>query len=383
MKATSYIELSKSAFKNNIEVIRSMSGENVEIVSVVKGNAYGHGIEEICTIANLNDIYTFAVYSPIDALRILESEVVVERLIIMGNCDKEEMEWAIQNGIEFFLSDIESFFRMIEVSEKLSIRAKVHLELETGMNRTGIADDDQKELIENIKKHESLFLCKGICSHLGGAESISNHLRIKKQIIAFRRWIKRFDQNNIAYEKKHLACSAGLINYSNALYDMVRVGILQYGFWPSKETKVAYFTKNKIHVDPLIRVISWKSSVKGFKSITAGDFIGYGTTALAEVNMNVAIVPVGYSDGYSRSLSNLGNVLIKGHRCNVVGMVNMNMIMIDITHIDGVCIGDEVVLIGNQKEQSVSVASFSELSEQLNYELLTRLPAGLPRKLVE
>ena len=160
---------------------------------------------------------------------------------------------------------------------------------------------------------------------------------------------------------------------------MVRIGIMQYGFWPSDETLINYLSKKEEKVDPLQRVISWKSKVMSTKEVNTGEFIGYGTTYLAHKKMKIATIPVGYAHGFSRSLSNQGRVLIKGKRVGVVGIVNMNLMTVDVTDIPEIQKGDEVVLIGKQGDLAISVASFSELSNQLNYELLTRLPYKIPR----
>lgn len=165
--------------------------------------------------------------------------------------------------------------------------------------------------------------------------------------------------------------------------DMVRIGIMQYGLWPSPEVFVNYLNTKKSKIDPLQRVITWKSKIMSVKKVKIGEFIGYGTSYLAERKMTIATVPVGYSHGYSRSLSNQGRVLINGHRCIVVGSVNMNMMTVDVTHLKSAKKENEVVLIGTQDNVAVSVASFSDYSNQLNYELLTRISKTIPRKIIE
>jgi alanine racemase len=140
-------------------------------------------------------------------------------------------------------------------------------------------------------------------------------------------------------------------------------------------------SRRKKKIDPLYRIISWKSSVMAVKHVRQGEFVSYGTTYLATEDKTIAIVPTGYSHGYSRALSNSGRILIHGQRVAVIGMINMNMLIADVSSLRDVVVGDEVVLIGKQEHQTISVASFSELSNQLNYELLTRLPAGILRRL--
>ena len=190
------------------------------------------------------------------------------------------------------------------------------------------------------------------------------------------RWLQR---RGIEAKVRHVACSAASIRYPASRMDLVRVGILQYGFWPSREILVSSISKLPQPLDPLKRVLKWRSEVMSTKRVRHGEFIGYGTTYLAEQDMDVAAVPVGYSHGFSRALSNQGRVLLHGQRVSVIGMVNMNMLLVDTSQLEGVAPGDELVLIGDQGELSLTVASFGEWSNQLNYELLTRLPDSIPR----
>jgi alanine racemase len=165
--------------------------------------------------------------------------------------------------------------------------------------------------------------------------------------------------------------------------DMVRIGIAQYGFWPSQETYMYNFKNlEENQKNPLKRLISWKSKVMSLKKVKMGDFIGYGTSFMASRDMTIALVPIGYSHGFSRNLSNLGKVLIQGKIVPVVGTVTMNSISVDITDVKEVKKGDEVVIIGRQKRNEITVASFGESTQQVNYELLTRLPQDIPRKII-
>jgi len=283
----------------------------------------------------------------------------------------------------FFVYDDKRLLKAIEIAKKLNKKAIIHIEIETGLNRTGYLPKNIPNLSKIVKENSNYLNVKGICSHLAGAESISNYVRIKSQISSFNKSVKSFEKKGVIFEQKHLACSAALINYPKTKLDLVRVGIMQYGLWSSKETFMYYLAKNKDALDPLKRVISWKSKIENIKEVKSGEFVGYGTTFMTEGDMKIALIPVGYSDGYSRSLSNQGRVLVNGIRASVVGIINMNSIMIDITLIPDVKIGDEVVLIGNQNDMDVTIASFSELSNLLNYELLTRIPSEIPRYITE
>ena len=186
------------------------------------------------------------------------------------------------------------------------------------------------------------------------------------------------------FDKYHTACSAATLSYPETIMDMVRVGIASYGLWPTQETYMYRFqslpSNNK---NPLKRLISWKSSVMNTKSVNMGEFIGYGSSYMAPRDMSIALVPIGYGHGYSRLLSNQGKVLIGGVMVGVVGIVTMNSIAVDITDLESVQKGDEVVLIGKQGENEITIASFGESIQQVNYELLTRLPLDIPRKVVK
>lgn len=378
MNETSFIEINQTALLNNINFIKTIIGENCELVSVIKGNAYGHGIKNIAPILSQYGVNSFAVFSSFEAHKIVEANVNYKRIVIMGDVD-EGIEWAIENEIEFFVFDEIRLNNTINLAKQLNKKAKIHLEIETGLNRTGITKKELKGLLSLLKANEKHIKIEGVCSHLAGAEDIANYFRITKQISHFNNTIKFLKMENIKYKNVHLACSAAIMNYPKTINTMARVGIMQYGFWPSKQVKIAYLATQKDKVDPLQRVISWKSKVMSIKTVSEGEYIGYGNSFLTETTTKIATIPVGYAHGFSRSLSNQGKVLINGSRVDIVGIVNMNMIIADVTNLINVKKGDEVVLIGEQNGLSISVASFSDLSSQLNYELLTRLPNDIPR----
>ena len=199
----------------------------------------------------------------------------------------------------------------------------------------------------------------------------------------FKRYEVLLKQFSWLDAKKHLASSAATIRYPNTQMDLVRMGILQFGFFPTQEIFVHYASKFKTNQNPLLPVLSWKTHVMDVKTVKAGEFVGYGTSYFTNHTTKIALVPVGYAFGYSRSLSNHGKVLINGARFDVIGSVNMSMLEVNITMDDAIKKGDEVVLIGTQGDQELSVSSFSDFSQLINYELLTRLPDDIPRIITE
>jgi alanine racemase len=359
-----------------------MYGKNVILSSVVKGNAYGHGIEEFVSMAHKSGVSHFSVFDVAEAQLVKKQLHKKVTILIMGFVSDELMEWVIQNDIEFFVFDKKRLELAIKISKKLNKKAIVHVEVETGMNRTGFVQNELNNLISLLKKEENHIVFKGLCTHFAGAESMSNYFRVKQQIERFEKIYAYFCVKNLIPKMKHSACSAASIMFPETRMDMVRIGIMQYGLWPSPEVFASYISSKKKKIDTLKRVISWKSQVMSIKKIDACEFIGYGTSFMAKEKMKIATIPIGYAHGYSRSLSNKGRVIINQHRCMVVGTVNMNMMLVDVSDIPSIQIGDEVILIGSQEKIDVSVASFSENSNQLNYELLTRISKSIPRKIL-
>jgi len=379
----SHIEISKSALKQNIKFIKEFIKEDVKLSSVVKGNAYGHSIKKFVPIAEEAGVDHFSVFSADEAEKVLKVCGSRTDVMIMGNIDNEDLGWAIEKGIEFYVFELNRLESAIEAAKKKNIKAKIHVEVETGMNRTGFEIKELKKALELIRTNQEYISFEGVCTHYAGAESIANYLRIQNQYKKFMRLRKAIEREGMQPRRYHTACSAATITYPKTQMDMVRIGILQYGFWPTRETFIHYISKHSEPKEPLRRVLSWKSKVMNVKKVKTGEFIGYGTTYLAQRDMTIATVPIGYSHGFARGLSNIGRVLVNGDRVGVIGMVNMNLLTIDVTACSNVKKGDEVVIIGKQGELELSVSSFSELSSQVNYETLTRLPNEIPRKIVD
>lgn len=379
MHSSSTIELSKSALKHNIEFLRSILDNSTILTSVVKSNAYGHGIEDIVPIMDVCGVDSFAVFSADEAMRVKKSLMKSKTIIIMGYIPEASIEWVIDNGIECYISDSERAKSLALAAKKLNKKAVVHIDLETGMNRTGLNILDLQKTLLILKENRELFHIRGICTHLAGAESIANYVRIQNQFKLYKELVDYLKKEGIKPDILHAACSAATITYPETRLDMVRIGIMQYGFWSSSETFIHYIHDKTYKRDPLKRVLRWKSTVMDVKQVKQGEFVGYGNFYQAHHDMRIAIIPVGYYNGYSRSLSNQGKVLIHNQRVSVIGMVNMNMIIGDVSKLKNINIGDEVVIIGKQGKNQLSVASFSELSNQVNYELLTRLPQDINR----
>lgn len=386
MFQTSCIELSLSALQRNVRFLKKRIGPKTRFCSVIKGNAYGHGIAHFVPLAEQCGLRHFGVFSADEALEASKVCSPAAELLIMGAVDGDALAWAIEHDIAFFVFDLERLRQAGELSTKIGKKALVHLELETGMNRTGLAAAEVEEALGLVQGNPDRFTLEGVCTHYAGAESISNYYRIRQQMERFGEHIDRIRAMGLKPGLLHSACSAAALNYEQTHMDMVRFGIAHYGFWPSEETRMHFqlaarksAPTRRNDIDPLRRVLRWCSRVMSTKKVPRGDFVGYGTSYLTSRNQTIATVPVGYYHGFARGLSNLGHVLVRGRRAPVVGLVNMNMMTVDVTDVPGVAKGDEVVIIGKQGKRSISVSSFSDMTRNVNYEVLVRLPAEIPR----
>lgn len=380
----SYIELDRSALENNLRFLRTNDTNGIRFSSVIKGNAYGHGISNYLPMAEKCGIDHFSVFSADEAAGACKFRTNPKTdIMIMGMIRDEELSWAIETGIEFYLFEKDRLNAAIEASKKARQRARIHLQIETGMNRTGFEEAEWKEVFRKVNENREHLDLRGICTHYAGAESVANYYRVQNQDQTFRRALDIAKSELGKLPAVHAASSAAFLTYPEMHYDMVRIGIAQYGFWPSRETYMHVLKNNRSFTqDPLIRILNWKSEIMSTKWVKEGEFIGYGNVFMTSRKMRIATIPIGYTHGFGRNLTNAGYVLVNGERARVVGLVNMNMLTVEITDMPNAKKGDEVVIIGRQNGQEITVASFGEMSNNLNYEVLTRLPASIPREIV-
>lgn len=383
MEHTSSIELSHEALNQNICFMRDLVGPHTRYSMVIKSNAYGHGIEELVPMIEGCGVDHLSVFSLAEAKRAHAVAGDDCEIMIMGWIDDDHLEWAIGHDVSFFVFTPERLRATVEVARALGRSARVHLELETGMHRTGFVQDQLDWVVRTLEEADDALVLEGLCSHLAGAESAVNYTRVRRQIDTFSELCHELRERGLRPRYRHLACTAGALRFPESILDMVRVGIANYGFWPSEELRMNHLLENEVVHDPLVRVLSWRSTIMSVNEVPSDEYVSYGNTYLTNRPSRIATVPVGYGYGFSRNLSNAGHVLVHGRRVPVAGLVNMNMLVIDVTDLDDACVGDEVTLIGRQGDRSISVSSFGDMNNALNYELLTRLPDHIPRRVVD
>jgi alanine racemase len=386
--ATSVIEISRSALRNNIRFLSEMLGPNAGFSSVIKGNAYGHGIATFVPLAERCGVRHFSVFGADEALAAQRALCCDSEIMIMGAIDDDELAWAIEHGVSFYVFEMGRLESALATARAVGRPARIHLELETGLNRTGFRADEIERPAGLIRDNREQFALEGVCTHYAGAESEGNYLRIQRQIQTFHDLVGALARLGLRFRVRHTACSAAAFTYPETIMELARIGIAQYGYWSSRETQMRYFLARKQTADervpdPLRRVIKWKSRVMAVQPVPEGEFVGYGASRLTTKPGRLAAVPVGYFHGFSRAMSNLGHVLIRGRRAPVAGVVNMNMMMVDVSDIPGVEKGDQVVLIGKQRKAEITVGFFGDMTRDMTYEVLVRLPSEIPRVTVD
>jgi alanine racemase len=362
-----WIEIDRNALARNLSELQRMLGDT-RLCMVVKGNAYGHGYGAVVPLAEAAGVRHFAVFSAREAAGFLAASDGESRLMVMGHADHRNIPWLLENDVEVWLNDPHDWPLVRKAVRDADKPMRLHVEVETGMNRTGLQEEEAFRVAQEVAEHPGAVL-EGVCTHLAGAEDQRNHARIEVQK-------QRYHAN-----LRHIASSSAAMLQPDARLDLARVGIACYGLWPTREVRQSM--QGRPDAPALCNVLTWKSRVVAVKHVPDGEYVGYGTTYEAEGDTLIAVVAVGYGDGFARDLSNRGHVLIRGKRATIVGNVNMNMVQCHVTHIPDVQAGDEVVLIGRQGSHDISVHSFSDFNMIVNYELMARLSWEIPRRVVD
>lgn len=350
----------------------------MKIMAVVKANAYGHGIGEVAKIVSLNGGDWLGVNSLEEGM-LLREEGITLPILILGYIPLTKIGEAVKNNLSFVVYNQRTIKKANQEAKKLGQEAKAHLKIETGTNRQGIKIKDVSSFTKFCLKQKNIFL-EGIYTHYANIEDTLDPGFAMEQLEVFKKALQLIKEVNIKIPIRHTACSAATILFDKTFFDLVRVGIGLYGLWPSPETKISAQEK-KIKID-LHPVLTWKTKVAQIKEVPQGETISYGRTYRTGRKSKIAILPVGYWDGYDRRLSNSGRVLIGSQFAPVVGRVCMNMIMVDVTDIPKVEVEDEVVLLGKQGKNEITAEEIAQKVGTINYEIVTRINPELPRKVV-
>ncbi len=347
-----WVEIDLQSIKNNLETVKSIVGEDVSILAIVKADAYGHGAVTVSKTLVDNGVHKLGVATLEEAMELRESGIN-HPIIILGGIQKNELDDVIKHGIIPTIYDLQILNDLSNAAKKINKNYSYHLKIDTGMSRLGIKHQDVELFFEKHAKYNNLRL-KGLFTHLSMADEITKDYT-GKQIKLFFESLERFKKLNIEPEYYHLANSAAIQNFPESHGNMVRPGIMIYG--------AGAF--NGYTLSPVMKL---KSKIIQLKNHDKGTSISYGGTYITGQNSLIATVPIGYADGYLRILSNKSYVSVNGELAPVVGRVCMDFIMVDVTKINNVNVGDVVTLFG---DSNVSISDVAGWADTIPYEIMT------------
>jgi alanine racemase len=373
-----WVEVNRKHFQHNTRNLRRLAGRRL-LAPAVKANAYGHGLKEITGLLLDEKVDYVSVHSLSEAQAVRESGWG-RKILVVGYIPLADLGAVFDLELELTVYNLETIRKIGRLSNRFKKDTNIHLKIETGTNRQGITLDRTEAFVRAIKKFRYLKL-KGVATHFANIEDTTDHSYARNQLQLFRRAVADIRRMGLKPELCHTACSAALLLFDETRFDLVRPGIALYGLWPSKETYLSYRLQGKSN-EILKPVLSWKTRVAQIKRVPRNSFIGYGCTYRTTSDTRLAVLPIGYSDGYDRGLSNLAYVLINGQRAPVRGRVCMNLIMVDITDIRGVKLEQVVTLIGRDGDEFLGVDQLALWAQTVNYEIIGRINHQIPRIIV-
>ncbi len=366
--ARTAVTVDLSRIRENVASILRNAGRSDGFVAVIKADGYGHGaIETAAAVSDL--VWGFAVATPEEALS-LRKHRITKPILVLGQVMESRMRDMIEQEIRIPVFEPERAKLLSDTALSLGKKALIHLKLDTGMRRIGLPVTEKG--FSSAKEILSLpgLQAEGIFTHLATADMIENEPAFK-QIDAFRSFCDRLSAEGYLIPLRHYANSAAAILFDCQDSALLRVGIALYGLYPSEECDYS-----AVHLKP---ALSWDAQITYVKTVPEGLPVSYGGTYVTAREMRIATVSVGYADGYPRSLSNTGEVLVLGKRCRILGRVCMDQMMIDVTEVDGVREGMRVTLLGKDGDEEITAEELGEKSGRFNYELVCDISKRVPR----
>jgi alanine racemase len=301
-------------------------------------------------------------------------------VLILGYVAAAEAERAVRVNAEVTVYNDETLDALSRAATSVGQTVACHVKIETGVHRQGIMPDELERFLERLDRSPGLSVA-GVSTHFANIEDTTDHSYARQQLRLFQELSSRVRQR-FPRAMRHCACSAAVLTMPETSYEMVRVGIGLYGLWPSKETLLSCLLDGKEQA-PLQPVMTWKTRLAQIKDLPTGVCVGYGCTHRTTRPTRLGVLPIGYADGFDRRLSGIGKVLVSGKRVPVLGRVCMNLVMIDLTDVEGTHLEDEVVLIGRQGEEKIGADEIAASCNTISYEIVARVSSAIPRIVVD
>ncbi|RJQ14051.1 alanine racemase [Candidatus Parcubacteria bacterium] len=373
METRSWVEVDIKALLHNVKSFRKLAPKS-ELMAIVKSNAYGHGLVGAAKIFLKGGANWFGVDSMEEAVA-LRLAKIKQPILILGYVPISDLKYLFEYNLRAVIYNLESLIKFGRIAKKKNVIFPVHLKIETGTNRQGIAFEDIADFLEEFVKNKNISL-EGLSTHFANAEDASDLVYAKKQLNNLEKAVNIFKARGFYPKFIHCAASAAALVFPQSHFNLIRPGISLYGLWPSEETKIFVERKNGLFLKP---TLSWKVKIAQVKKLRKGSFVGYNLTEKVKKDSKVAVLPVGYWDGYDRGLSSVGEVLISGKRAKVLGRVCMNMIMVDVTNISKAGLEKTATLIGKDLNEIISAEELAEKIDTISYEVVSRINPLLKR----
>jgi alanine racemase len=361
-----WLEIDLQRLKRNFQLINEAKPSRVQIVSVVKDEGYGHGALPVASIALSTGADALALSTLEEAINLRDLGVRA-RMLLLGDRQENELSWCVTHNLTCCVSEPGAVSRLAEHAARAGKRVPVHLKINTGMNRYGAHWTEAAALARLIPSQKSLRL-EGVLSHFAQSDEADKTFALL-QLAHFEEAVQAMQSSGIAPGSRHLCNSGGFLDLPQAHFDMVRLGILPLGVYPSS------VCRRLPGIEP---VMSVKARIAAIQHLKPGDHVGYGMRYTAESRRRIAVLPIGYGDGFPR-VRNQGFALIHGRRAPLVGGVAMDALTVDITEIPEAQLWDEAVLMGRQGNEEISVHEVARLKNSVSYDVLTGWRGRLPR----
>ena len=369
---TNWCEIEVERLAENARFFKSLVGSYTILAVAVKANAYGHGLR-IAADAFVRGGADWLCVHSLEEAECLRTHGISVPIHLVGPVPLNRLRRVSELSLSMVVYTLETVEELIT----LNAPVRLHLKVETGNHRQGVGLTMALRLAKKIAAAPLLEL-EGVCTHFSDIEDTTDHRFARQQMTTFESIVTALNEAGHPIPIRHVANTAATLLWADLPYEMVRVGIGAYGLWPSKETQIAALIAGRTAPN-FVQGVTWKTWVAQVKDVPEGAYIGYGRTYRTTHPSRIAVLPVGYFDGYDRKISNRGFVLCNGKRAPVVGRVCMNMVMVDVTHIEGVSLGDEVVLMGTQGDEAVSAEDIAGWTGTINYEVVSRIGTHVPR----
>lgn len=362
-----WVEINLANLKYNLELLKKKVSADTIIMAVVKADAYGHGVLPISKTLVESGVKRLAVALPEEGLELREAGFT-QLIQVLGETLPPQDELLFDYDLIPTIGRMDTALRVNKFAEKKGIKKKVHIKIDTGMGRIGIFPEKANDFIMSVAQMDNLII-EGIMTHFATADE-TDKAYTHQQWERFKHLLSDLLESGVIIPLRHAANSAAVIDLPEFQLNMVRPGIALYGLHPSQE----------MHKKPPFKpVLSWKSKVVYLKNLPQGSSISYGAAYITSRDSKIATIPLGYADGYSRLLSNRAHVLINGQKAPVRGRVCMDQFMVDVTNISDVNIGSEVVLVGEQGNEEITVTELAEIMGTINYEFVCNISNRVPR----